>query len=193
MADPKGFPSLRASLESAQSAQHATFAARAESKVAHEDAFSEMKTHILNHYRNVDAQHSFMDEGGGIFDCIPIEQQPALRGSKERVPKPPEAPPREASGREQDERKDILVESPLSPNRKDRHGNAMHCPPGTVPIRRVTLETLTRFPTLNEFFRKAPKAAGHAPRASIAVPGAGATHRWAHAFQMSLTVAATVT
>jgi hypothetical protein len=183
MADPKGFPSLRASLDSIQSANHVEFAARAESKVAHEDAFSEMKTHILNLYQNVEAPHSFMDEGGAIFDCIPIEQQPALRGSKAPVPKPPDAPPSEASNHRRHERQDHLIQSPLNPNKQDRHGNLMHCPPGTIPMRRITLETLSRFPTLKDFFRKAPpKAVGH-PRPSIEIPGPGATHRWAHAFQ----------
>lgn len=108
MADPKGFPSLRASLESIQSANHADFAARAESKVAHEDAFSEMKTHILNLYRNVEAPHSFMDEGA-IFDCIPTEQQPALRGSKGPVPKPPDAPPHEIASHSGNERRLSLI------------------------------------------------------------------------------------
>lgn len=182
MADPKGFPSLRASLESIQSANHAEFAARAESKVAHEDAFSEMKTHILNLYRNVEAPHSFMDEGA-IFDCIPTEQQPALRGSKGPVPKPPDAPPHEIASHSGNERRDLLVESPLSPNKKDRHGNVMHCPPGTIPMRRVTLENLSRFPTLKDFFRKAPHKAMAHPRPSIEIPGPGASHRWAHAYQ----------
>ena len=57
------------------------YAAKAGSRVAHEDAFAEMKAHILNLYDKTEAVQSFMDEGGGIFDCIPIEQQPALRGS----------------------------------------------------------------------------------------------------------------
>ena len=37
-------------------------------------------------------------------------------------------------------------------NRRDWHGNVMNCPEGTVPVRRVTLETLTRFETMNDFF-----------------------------------------
>src|SRR5262249_4885424 len=92
MADPKGFASLKAYLESLQVANHASFAARADSRVAHEDAFADMKAHIERLYANTEATHSFMDETGAIFDCIPIEQQPALRGSREGVPKAPNLP-----------------------------------------------------------------------------------------------------
>ena len=42
MADPKGFTSLKAFVDSIQSAKHSTFA-EAHAEVAHEDAFAEMK------------------------------------------------------------------------------------------------------------------------------------------------------
>src|SRR6266704_4203788 len=95
MAEPRGIPSLSAFLDSLQSAEHGEYAARAASRVAHEDAFADMKGHILGLYENVESPHSFMDETGAIFDCIPVEQQPALRGLKEAVPKAPDLPPLE--------------------------------------------------------------------------------------------------
>lgn len=185
MADPTGFPSLRAFLGSLQSARYSDFTARAGSKVAHEDAFAEMKAYILQLYENTEAQHSFMDEGGGIFDCIPIEQQPALRGSSGPVPQAPDLPPlppHEAFGGPHSAQEDSLSASSLGPDRKDWHGNVMHCPPGTIPMRRVTLEDLSRFENLKDFFQKGPRRAGRPPRVSepATVP---ATHRWAHAFQ----------
>jgi len=88
MPDPKGFPSLRRFRDSVNSAKYTGLLPRAETKVAHEDAFAEMKGHILNLYEKTDARNSFMDESGAIWDCIPIEQQPALRGSKGSVPRP---------------------------------------------------------------------------------------------------------
>lgn len=187
MSDPKGFPSLRAFVDSVQSTNYAALSASAESKVAHEDALGEMKAHILKLYDKTEAPHSFMDESGAIYDCIPVEQQPALKGSHKSVPKAPDAPPQAhdtsyAAGGPQDERKDLLISSPLGPDHKDRHGNAMHCPPGTIPMRRVTIEDLSRFPTLKDFFRKGPRGAGRPPRA-IEPPTVPATHRWAHAFQ----------
>src|SRR5437667_220037 len=187
MPDPKGFASLKAFLESVQSTNYAALSARAGSKVAHEDALGEMKTYILKLYDKTEAPHSFMDESGAIYDCIPIEQQPALKGSHERVPKAPDAPPAvpdapRAAGGPHEERNDHLIASPLGPDQKDRHGNVMQCPSGTIPMRRVTLEDLSRFPTLKDFFRKGPRGAGRPPRA-IEPPTVPATHRWAHAFQ----------
>src|SRR5262245_13076639 len=183
MANPQGFPSLKQFVESIQSADLRTLSARADAKVADERAVADMKAHILKLYEKTEAPHSFMDESGAIFDCIPIEQQPALKGSKESVPKPPDAPGYEApTVGAQDEKKDIVVGSPLGPDKKDRHGNVMQCPSGTIPMRRVTLEDLSRFETLQDFFRKGPRGAGRPPRATE--PGTfAATHRWAHAFQ----------
>jgi hypothetical protein len=188
--EPKGIPSLRAFVDSLESAEYQEYAALAPSRVAHEDAFAEMKSHILALYENVEAAHSFVDETGAIFDCIPIAQQPALRGTKEAVPEAPDLPPLEAAGAaetaaaraEQDERQDFSAGSPLAAGRKDWYGNAMQCPKGTIPVRRVTLEDLTRFPTLRAFMRKGPGGAGRPPRAvePATVP---ATHRWAHAYQ----------
>src|SRR3981189_3302551 len=119
--EPKGIPSLRAFVDSLESAEHEEYVARARSRVAHEDAFSEMKSHILGLYENVEAAHSFVDETGAIFDCIPIGQQPALRGSKEEVPEAPDLPPLEAEGaaetaapRGRGEREDLSARCALS-------------------------------------------------------------------------------
>lgn len=187
MADPKGFQSLKAFLDSVNTTKYAAVSARAESKVAHEDALEEMKGHILKLYHKTEAPHSFMDESGAIYDCIPIEQQPALKGSRGSVPKAPDAPPAAPTGPHaargpHEEWKDHLIASPLGTDLKDQHGNVMHCPAGTIPMRRVTLEDLSRFPTLRDFFRKGPRGAGRPPRASEP-PTVPATHRWAHAFQ----------
>ena len=89
MPDPIGIPSLAAYVDSLQGEAHADYAIMPASRVAHEDAFAEMKNHIVSLYEGVEAQHSFVDESGSIFDCIPVEQQPALRGSSESVPTAP--------------------------------------------------------------------------------------------------------
>ncbi len=186
MADPRGIQPLKAFVDSIESAKHAHYAARAESNVAHEDAFADMRAHILKLYDKTESPHSFLDGSGAIFDCIPIEQQPALKGSAESVPAAPDLPQRDMAGGPQDadERRDSLIPSPFGPDRTDWHGNTMACPPGTIPMRRVTLENLTRFANLRDFFRKGPRGAGRPPRASepATVP---ATHRWAHAYQVT--------
>ncbi len=58
----------------------------------------------------------------------------------------------------------------------------MHCPSGAIPMRRVTMEDLTRFGTLRDFFRKGSRGAGRPPRVSEP-PTVPTTHRWTHAFQ----------
>ena len=71
-------------------------------------------------------------------------------------------------------------------NRKDQFGNVMHCPSGTIPIRRVTLEDMSRFENLRQFLQKRPGGGAIPPRApspSAQPQAAAATHRWAHAFQ----------
>lgn len=37
------------------------------------------------------------------------------------------------------------------------------CPPGSVPMRRITLSDLVRFPTLQQFFSKSPGGTGQLP------------------------------
>ncbi len=206
MTEPKGFASLKEFVESTQSAKPKMFLRRPESKVADENAFAEMQTHILSLYEKTEALNSFMDESGAVYDCIPVEQQPSLRGLKGRVPVAPDTPQLEAVGGPKAPHKDILAVSPLAPDKKDRFGNVMHCPEGAIPMRRVTMEDLTRFGTLRDFFRKGPGGAGRPPRAgeppmvpatsqvlearecqatlqASEPPAVPATHRWAHAFQ----------
>jgi hypothetical protein len=182
MAEPKGFASLKAFVESVESAKPKAFLAKPESRMADEGAFADMQAHILSLYEKTEAVHSFMDESGAVYDCIPVEQQPSLRGVKGRVPVAPDAPQIEPVKGPKAPYKDIPAVSPLGPGRKDRFGNAMHCPEGSIPMRRVSLEDLSRFATLRDFFRKGPGSAGRPPRegGSAKVP---ATHRWAHAYQ----------
>jgi Neprosin/Neprosin activation peptide len=181
--DPRGIPSLSAYLDSLDSASHGDFAARSDSRVAHEDAFSAMKDHVVELYRDVSATHSFVDETGSVFDCIPVDQQPALRGTGEGPASAPDLPETVPGGADDpDERQDALAGALLGGDRTDWHGNAMECPEGTVPMRRVVLDDLTRFATLDDFLRKGEGGVGRPPRASepATVP---VTHRWAHAYQ----------
>jgi hypothetical protein len=78
MPEPRGIPSLRAFLDSLQSAQHSEYAARAANRVAHEAAFSEMQAHILELYEQVEAPHSFVDESGGDLRLHPYRAAAVL-------------------------------------------------------------------------------------------------------------------
>jgi hypothetical protein len=175
-------------------ATHGQFAGKPGVNVASEQAFNEMKAHALKLYQGVEARNSFVDENGSIFDCIPVGQQPALRGSTQGVAKAPDMPPSATKAGPVDDRRPVQIVSSLGAGKKDVHGNEMSCPEGYIPMRRVTLEELTRFETLQHFFLKSPQGAGRPPIASpnpvaanpagVAVAhGVAATHRWAHAFQ----------
>jgi hypothetical protein len=90
-------------------------------------AFEQMRRHLLDLYAGIRVGHSFATDSQ-IFDCVPIHEQPGLRGQ------PPSA-----------------VAAPRS------HGaevQAQGCPTGSIPMRRVTLEEITRFATLRDFLAK---------------------------------------
>jgi hypothetical protein len=155
-------------LERTRSARHENYSRSTGSRVRDPAAFEEQRKHILSLYQGVAAAHSFVDSGGQIFDCIPVRQQRSLRGSNEEVAQPPILP----KGVQAQATQDIVpLLHPLRLGRFDRYGNEMACPPGTVPIRRVTLEEVTRFETLGHYQRKrgAPRlrrlAAAIAPEA----------------------------
>jgi hypothetical protein len=171
------------------------FAGKPAVKVSNEAALSAMKAHISSLYRGTTVVHSFEDENGSIFDCIPVNQQPALRGAAPAAPPSalPAAKPMAAAGAQAvGERRLSPVGTVLQAGQKDQHGNERSCPPGHIPMRRVTLQELTRFESIDHFLRKGPLDTGQPPMAPTAgaalrrqfePPGVGATHRWAHAYQ----------
>ena len=126
-------------------------------------AFASMRQYILDMYGNAHVTKSYVLDGQH-FDCIPIAEQPSVRllGRTEIASPPPSAP--ELAG----------SESPpsvpqIGPEQKtDAFGNSIGCTPGEIPMRRITLEELSRFETLEQFFKKAAVAA---------------THKYAHSYQ----------
>lgn len=187
--DPKGLIPLQEFVKRVQSAKHADFANAPASLVKQSSAFEEMRGHILKLYEGATAAHSFVDENGSIFDCVPIAQQPSLKGVSGALPKAPDAPHIEAAtGGTANDYKPAALPPQLGPDKKDKHGNVMQCPAGTIPLRRVTLDDMSRFENLHNFFHKTPGGGAIPPRADTSPQtGAGtavaATHRWAHAFQ----------
>lgn len=125
-------------------------------RVTGHTAFKEMQDYLALKNANIDVIHSFEDSAGQIFDCIPIEQQPALRASPHTVAKPPDLTTA-GHGRQPSLGAPAAPRSLASASR-DRHGNPQQAPAGTIPIRRVTLEELIRFQDLRTFFRKHPNA-----------------------------------
>jgi hypothetical protein len=156
-----------------------------DSAIADEGSFEEMRAHLTNYYDGVKAVHSFVDANGSVFDCIPVEEQASRRAQTTPIPTPPDlptaaqavaaAPPRPANR---------IVQ--LHADLRDPFGNQMLAPDGSIPVRRLTLEGLSRFRTLRHFFQKRPGAGGgERPPLSTGTISAqvAATHRWAHAYQ----------
>jgi hypothetical protein len=188
-----GFVALAEFLPGVAAAKFEGFHRGAETRVRTAEAFAEMRRHILSLYEGValDGVHSFLLDGNH-FDCLPIEQQPSVRGlglthvevappplnsaAEPAVPAPGE--PAEPGTR---------ASSPLTLGSRDGFGNEIHCAEGTIPMRRVTLEEMTRFETLRQFFEKGPDGAGQIERGELeqekAAP-AKPVHKYAHAYEV---------
>lgn len=179
--DDTSFPTFSKFMDSLTGARHEDLASRPGARVADEGAFSAMREHILGLYEGVEVAHSFVDENGQIFDCVPLEQQPSLKGTGAGPAQPPDAPsPPPAAARAGAE--ELQVHQQLRPDRVDKFGHSMWCPPGTVPMRRITLDEMTKKENLRDFFRKVPVGAGRHPRLTEGDVAPG-VHKYAHAFQ----------
>jgi len=176
--DPGGIKPFRDFIADLQSAKHENFATLVDSRVRGTDAFEEQRQHLLKLYSGMQVDHSFADEAGQVFDCVPIEQQPALKATGGRPATPPSIPPRSSPAAQPP----VVSAAAPAAERKDRYGNDLTCPGGTVPLRRVTLEEITRFETLAHFLRKHGQPRRR--QGSIVAPEADATpHEYAHASQ----------
>ena len=121
----------------------------AHAAVSDASEFEAMRRHLLALYQGVTVRHSYVLDHQ-IFDCVPVLQQPSLRlaGVPQAASPPPVSP---GSGRQ-----GVLS---LPPGSRDQLGNLQSCQDGEIPMRRVTLDEVTRFRTLREFLRKEPNAA----------------------------------
>ncbi|MGX7002453.1 neprosin family prolyl endopeptidase [Caballeronia sp. KNU42] len=143
------------------------------SRVSHEEKFSAMQAHLLKLYDGVNAQHSFVDENGSVFDCIPVEQQPGLKQSREAIPVAPDLPQAGNSVGAAKQARNTAHMQMLAADRKDQYGNVMDAPEGTIPLRRVTLENLSRFDSLQDFFKKSPLGSATPPQSGTDKPDFG--------------------
>jgi hypothetical protein len=149
-------------------------------KVKNEEAFEEMQKHILYMYECVTDVTSFM-QGPEYVDCIKILEQPSFCHSDDKeIPNPPfnSTPPGKSRECVPGVFKD--TDSPLKLGLKDRFGNRMSCPDNYIPMARLTLEKLTRFPTLRDVFAKhfPPPRPG-----DVNEQGDTWVHKYAHAYQ----------
>lgn len=97
------------------------------------EAFEQMRSYILKLYGGVHVQRSY-EIGTQMVDCVPENEQPSLRGQASSM---------------------TAVDDEREPAATEGCGSA------TIPMRRITLEELTRFRTLEDYLHKAPH--GEAP------------------------------
>lgn len=128
--------------------------------VQSKEAFEEMRTHILGMYGGVTVVKdvtSFMFEllHG---DCIVIKEQPSVfkLGIKEIDLPPMNVTSSNGTSHTTPHPPIQGADSPLKLGLKDEFGHPISCPPHTIPMMRLTLERLTKFPTLERFFSKVP-------------------------------------
>ena len=119
-------------------------------------AFEEMRHHLLDLYRGVSVAHSFVRDDQ-VFDCIPIKDQPGVRLRKlKTVAEPPPSPPAGVSGEGHESAPPSVGEAQDTTGGPHALGNAQRCEDGTIPVRRLTLDELTRFATLKDYLAKQP-------------------------------------
>ncbi len=172
-------------LQAVSAAGFESHAWRQEGGAKRGEDFEAMRRHVLTMYEGVHVAHSFvLDEQ--TFDCVPIEEQPSVRllDLKVVMLEPPE-PAAEPGGKAQAPRGSQGASSPLTLGQVDAFGNAVSCDEGTIPLRRVTLEEITRFETLEKFFHKAPWEKAGRPAVEGEEPPAARNpvHKYAHAAQ----------
>ena len=128
------------------------------------DAFEAMRQHILRMYDGVEQVSSFVLDGQPV-DCITIDSQPSVRlqGLERAEREAPESGLADGSLEGEPPGAYEAVESPLRGGLTDAFGNAVRCADGSIPMMRLTLETLTRFETLDAFFSKGPDGRGGLP------------------------------
>jgi len=173
-----GIPSHGDFVKSVAAAKEADYSNRPSYSADNSAAFEEMKAHLLQMAEGVEVLHSFINDHGQVFDCIPIGQQASLKGKNMQVAAPVDIklPRTEVPAQKN------LMQAPLKAARNDKFGNVMQCPEGTIPVRRVTLDEISRFGTLREFFQKPPGRRGRHPHLNPPeAPTDG--HKYAHAYQ----------
>ena len=146
-----------------------------------EPAFNQMRSYILNLYQGVEVVHSYSSDSG-YFDCVTENTQPSVRDLAIHHIATPPAP----SGNARAAKAQATVTGTLlGRGLHDAYGNAIACPTGTIPMRRLTLDQMTKFPTVAAYMAKGPSSVeGTVPSSQPLDVGAG--HRYAYGLQSIL-------
>jgi hypothetical protein len=94
---------------------------------------------------------------GDLVDCVDVYKQPAMMRKgmeKHEIQFRPASIPGELKETDKDRNQDTFYKA------QEYGGESEICPEKTVPITHITLETLKRFKTLNDFLKKTPPRDG---------------------------------
>ena len=126
--------------------------AKPQSGVRNDGEFVKMKTHILSLYEGVEVKNSFI-LGDAHIDCVDINTQSSLRQNGNQIPLAP-PPNKVVEGTYSGLGWTQPVAPMLSRHKKDAYGNVQFCEKGFIPMRRITLDDMTRYNTLDDFRSK---------------------------------------
>jgi hypothetical protein len=159
-------------LSSTASASASNFVGQPGYAVQDNNTFQQMQQYVLNLYQGVTVTQSFLLYGQ-YYDCIAIQQQPSyVQLGLTSVATPPPALGSTTN---------VDTFSPqLGPeDQYDQFGDATTCVKGDIPMRRITLDELSTFATLDDFFDKGPDGTGEVP----GIDPPAAAHKYAYANQ----------
>lgn len=186
--NPTTFVPFQQFLSNIRTAHADTYVARGPYAVKDSVSFTQMQQYVLNMYKDVHVSQSFV-LGNDHFDCIPVQEQPGARklGLTHVATPPPVSaslPQAFARGAPLNSLNQATpISSQLAENdRVDTLGHSRVCAAGTIPMRRITLEELSRFPNLKAYFQKTPDGAEHLPTNQI-VPPQVYSHKYSYTYQ----------
>jgi hypothetical protein len=134
-----------------------------------QQAFGEMRSYVLDLYKGVQVKNSWFEDNS-YFDCVVTETQPAVRAQGgAKIATAPEVSGKTTAP------DGSQAAAQYAPGHKDVYGNATACADGTVPMQRLTLERMAKFPTLKAFMAKGPAGTGASTQANA--------HRYAVGYQ----------
>ncbi|WP_343654463.1 neprosin family prolyl endopeptidase [Paraburkholderia caribensis] len=180
-----GDVSFRTFLSSLGKAQFSDYSGKPGVRVVDDASFQRMKSYLLERYRDVHVTHSFVDSGNVFVDCIPILEQPSMKRLRsdqraiDRKPPPILDAPRPSKTAPNSQRfsERRFIDITLKEGALDVDGNERFCRGDTIPVRRILLDDLVRFPTLEAFFRKGERVE------KDRIPGDSQQHYYARGVQ----------
>ena len=146
-------------------------------RVKNQEERERMENYLSDFQQGQQVVKTIVGPSGEMIDCIDLYSQPAIRKhqiARDQVQFAPRTFPDYLAGDSLTQATGYSTENMLLEMTGDT------CPAGTIPIQRLTMETLNRFETLDDFFKKGhgyirPPCGGDG--------GSPAGHEYAHAYR----------